>query len=564
MVLLVCAITTVAIAGQSDAHESGVCGENAYWTLDDDGGLIISGTGSIDSSFMNRASIVYVEIEEGVTEIGWDVFIGCTSLVSVEIPDTVTSIGFEAFRGCTSLTSVEIPDSVTSLGNCLFSGCTSLTSVRLPDSMTTIGSSMFEGCSSLTSITIPDTVTFIDSGAFWRCTALASVEIPPAVTTIESGAFVDCTSLTSVEIPASVTYISDDPVFGGCTSLVSVKVHGQLPYIHSFMFDGCTSLSSIDVDESNSNYCSIDGVVYDKEVKEIVIYPPARPGDPYIIPDSVTTFYDLFSNCTALVSVRIPESVTSIDGGAFSGCTSLESVDIPGSVTYIGSGAFWACDSLMNVDVDEANSTYCSVGGIVFDKGMEELILYPAGRTGASYEIPDTVTTIGDYAFGDCASLESVRIPESVTYIGISAFKGCSSLNRIEVDEGNSVYGSVDGVLLSKDMKTLRQYPTGRSDDPYTVPDCVTTIGSGAFQDCASLESVKIPKSVTKIGSSAFENCTSLAYVIMSCPVKTIEMLCSAVVSRCPESSFRIQSPLSVMMPSKDADRCPASTSPVR
>ena len=176
-------------------------------------------------------------------------------------------------------------------------------------------------------------------------------------------------------------------------------------------------------------------------------------------------------------SVIIGNSVTSIGYGAFYGCTRLTSVTIGDSVTSIDSYAFYGCTRLTNVTM------------------------------------PDSVRSIGNSAFEGCTSLVSVTISDSVTVIGAYAFEGCISLISIEVSSDNKNYASVDGVLFNKDKSKLITYPAGKTDSEYAIPNSVTSIGYGTFEDCTSLISVTIPDSVTSIDNKAFYNCTSLTSI---------------------------------------------------
>ncbi|MBE6663129.1 MAG: hypothetical protein E7602_01340 [Ruminococcaceae bacterium] len=283
------------------------------------------------------------------------------------------------------------------------------------------------------------------------------------VTLIGNGAFQDCTSLTSITIPSSVTSIG------------------------SYAFSGCTSLESIIVDENNTAYKLIDGVLYSKDGTTLVCYPAGKKDTSFAIPSSVTLIGSYaFSGCTSLESITIGDSVTSIGNGAFQECTSLTSVTIPESVTSIGISAFFGCTSLESITIG------------------------------------DSVTSIGNGAFQECTSLTSVTIPESVTLIGSYAFSGCTSLESIIVDENNTAYKLIDGVLYSKDGTTLVCYPAGKKDTSFTIPSSVTSIGRDAFYGCTSLTSVTIPESVTSIGSFAFYNCTSLESVIIPSSVMTV------------------------------------------
>ena len=215
------------------------------------------------------------------------------------------------------------------------------------------------------------------------------------------------------------------------------------------------------------------------------------------------------------ISLTIPDTiedlpVTTIADKAFWFCTSLTGITIPDSVTTIGD-AFYECNSLTGIDVDEGNSLYSSLDGVLFNKDQTILSAYPGGKTG-SYTIPDGVTTIADWSFETCSGLPHLTIPDSVTSIGGDAFYACKSLTWIEVNEGNALYSSLDGVLFNKDQTILTAYPAGRTGS-YTIPDSVTTIGYSAFQTCHGLTSVTIPDSVTTLEDYVFYECLQLTGV---------------------------------------------------
>ena len=141
-----------------------------------------------------------------------------------------------------------------------------------------------------------------------------------------------------------------------------------------------------------------------------------------IIPDSVTTIGQYaFSNCSSLTSVDLGNSVTSIGQYAFSYCTKLTSITIPDSVTTIDSGAFMGV-GLTSITVDDNNNSYSDIDGVLFNKDHSTLIQYPMNNTATSYTIPDSVTTIGQFAVWSCRNLTSIHIPDSVTTIGYAAF----------------------------------------------------------------------------------------------------------------------------------------------
>ena len=395
------------------------------------------------------------------------------SATNPEIPSaingvSVTEIGESAFENCTSLTSVTIPDSVTSIGFCAFYNCKSLTSVTIPDSVTSISESAFEDCKSLTSATIPYSVTSIGDYAYHGCYFTSenfvnnsNVELDdsskPTIVDTDAGGFCikdnvlvnmrPAYAIGEVTIPNSVI-IFGYSAFDSCESLISVTIPDSVTCIDDRTFSSCTSLTSIEVSGNNKNYSSIDGVLFNKNKSRLITYPAGKTDSKYVMPNSVISIDDdAFDSCINLKSVTIPNSVTSIDSGAFSNCISLTSIEVSGN-----------------------NKNYSSTDGVLFNKDKSELITYPAGKTDSEYAIPNSVTSIGNYAFACSTNLTSVSIPNSVTSIGYDTFEDCTSLTSV------------------------------------TIPDSVTSIGWDTFENCTSLASVTIPNSVTSIDEHAFYN----------------------------------------------------------
>jgi hypothetical protein len=196
-----------------------------------------------------------------------------------------------------------------------------------------------------------------------------------------------------------------------------------------------------------------------------------------VIPDTITglpvtaigdTAFALDDNLTSLT---IPNTVTSIGDHAFSD-TSLTNVTIPNSVTNIGVGTFGGCPYLAAISVETNNPAYTSVSGVLFNQSQTTMIDYPGGKVG-SYSIPNSVTSIGDYACNGCTGLTSLIIPNSVTSIGDYALNGCTGLTSL------------------------------------IIPNSVTSIGDYAFSSCTNLTSITIPNRVTSIGYMVYRGCTN-------------------------------------------------------
>ena len=264
----------------------------------------------------------------------------------------------------------------------------------------------------------------------------------------------------------------EDRAFSGCYFLLEIKIPSTITHIGDCVFDSCYNLSTIIVAEGNKNYKIVDGVLYSIDGTSIIQYPPHK--------QSETDNYE------------IPDTVTSIGGGAFLS-SRLTSVTIPDSVKEIGDRAFM----------------YSDISKIA---------------------LPDKLISIGEEAFALCEKLTKIEIPASVEVIGLNAFYCCTSMNEIIVSPDNEIYTSIDGVLFSKDTKTLINYPKGKSGSEYTVPDSVTSLEAYSFFSCDSLERVFIPDSVTQIGDCAFYECSNLTEIPIP---KTIKSIGNGVFENC-------------------------------
>ena len=305
------------------------------------------------------------------------------------------------------------------------------------------------------------TITGCNKSANGAITIPSEIDGKP-VTSIGYEAFYKCTGLTSITIPNSVTSIGD------------------------WAFNHCTGLTSINVASGNNYYSDNNGVLFNKKKTELIRYPEGKSQTSYTIPDSVTSIEDCafdgcsgltsitipnsvtsigddaFAGCSGLTSITIPNSVTSIGHWAFDGCTGLTSITIPNSVTSIGDYAFDGCTGLTSINVASENNYYSGNNGVLFNKKKTELIRYPEGKSQTSYTIPNSVISIGCYAFYGCTGLTSITIPNSVTSIEDCAFDGCSGLTSITIPNSVTSIGGVafDGCSGLKDV-----YYTGSKDE---------------------------------------------------------------------------------------------------
>lgn len=440
----------------------------------------------------NQASFI---IPSQVTCIGGGAF-SDSRLESVIIPDSVRSIRNGAFSDCKQLTAINIPSSVEHIGDLAFAGCQKLMSinvdkgnkefcdfdgvlyshdlsqvlsvpnglavVRIHDSATTIKTGAFHGCNKLTELYIPSSVVNISQHEFGPCSKLETIAIPDVVANEGISYYCDSNKPTSVTFSGSITHLGVTTL-NWQNSLQTIVIPASVQSIEEKAFLDCPLLKEIIVEEGNSHFRSIDGVLYDYDVSRIVWVPRGKK------------------------SVTIPESVTNIDNCAFNWCQELSSITIPDSVTSIGDKAFMGC-------------------------GMLSKII-----------IPSSVNCLGDCAFQGCSSLETIAIPNSVAKIGSKAFHGCTGLRSVQIadltkwcsiefahPQSSSLYAKESDFSANPLVYAMQLELNGNVLKDLVIPDGISAIKDIAFFNCKSLEHVTFTRDVTEIGKLAFFGCSNL------------------------------------------------------
>lgn len=322
------------------------------------------------------------------------------------------------------------------------------------------------------SVIVDDGVIEIADDVFRQMPFLFSVTLGNNVVKIGEGSFAYCRFLKSITIPNSVTSIGRE-AFCGCSSLTSIFIQDG-----NTMYDSRENCNAIIETDSNTLLRGCNSTVIPHTVTSIGDYAfwGYKGLTTITIPNSVTRIGRCaFDKCSGLTSVTIPNSVTSIGDYAFYGCDGLTSVTIPNSVTSVGHGTFNGCSGLISIDIQKENTKYDSrdnCNGII--ETATNTLIFGCKST----IIPNSVTRIGEYAFGICKELKDVTIPNSVTSIKGYAFFGCDGLTSI------------------------------------IIPNSVTSLGKRAFAFCENLKTIIIPNSVTSIEDDAFIGCSSKLKII--------------------------------------------------
>ncbi|MDE6550691.1 MAG: leucine-rich repeat domain-containing protein [Clostridia bacterium] len=575
----IAAITLPVIGGEDEGHIGYIFGSSAY-----DGGVKTDccvdadGNDISPKTYYIPASLKSVTVRTYTVPAG--AFYGCSGIEDIELTDCVKFVAAAAFYGCKGLDEIVLPasmrvtyapeeiyhgndyeDVIFPLGVDAFAQCDNLvikaefsqiaededicnmfaanplerpviynynsevtehglryvvradkayivryegqdTDVVIPNSLGGARVAEIAMCAfSLTEIdtvTIPSSVEYIGSYVFY-VSSLQSVifERDSQLKEIEDFAFPVCDNLSEIYIPASVERVT------------------------SFSFHESDNLSVIEVDEDNLHYCSVDNVLYSKDMSVLHFAPRTLSGR-FVVPSQVKSLsFNAFYTCQTLTQVVLPEGLEVIGAWALGNCYDLTDVNlpstlkiigfsafggaaistlhIPASVEYIGPEAFDFCKQLEQISVDEHNNHFVVIDGILYTKSLDKIVFVPYNIQG-DIVVPQGVESIRGFA--DRRSFTSITLPSSVTTIEEWAFNGCASLERVVMSNGVTSIGEHAFTDCS-----------GLTD--ITLPGSIRVIGDSAFVNCIRLPNIALPSNVKSIGSYAFFGCLSLSSIVI-------------------------------------------------
>ncbi len=439
-----------------------------------DSPFVVSSAGALTGYTGTDATVTIPSSVDGVTvtKIASTAFQTSHDMTKIVIPTSVTTIDNTAFDRCSKLKEFSVSGNsyfTTTEGGVLFTkdlkkivkypaGRTS-TSFKIPSSVTTIGNSSFYKANNLTSVTVQSGVTTIETWGFCAMDKLKTISLPSTLQTIGAYAFSSDKAMTSITIPASVKKINKC-AFNECTGLKTVTMGSSVEEIGESAFVGCTSLTYI------------------------------------TIPESVTKIGKYaFSGCTAMKYISINSKAPTIMAGG----DILQSCPIE-AFSYIGGYTDWNDSGWKYITCLNTDEVGNYLNQNVVDKVFKGFTTY-----GTSHSIADFVTTIGSGAFDTNGDMASLGLPASLVSYNKDVFDKCTNLQSFVIDSSNTKFKTTDGVLYSKDGKTLIRYPIAKSGTSFTVPSTVTTIGYSAFYKNANLTKVVMNSPVAVIDEYAFD-----------------------------------------------------------
>ena len=496
----------------------------------------------------NGAKLRNIVFNDVVTSIGDYAFANCglVDMTVMTMPESIEYLGINALKGADTIEEITVPfvGTVEDAESCSFANLfggkarnvrkvvvlkgkylgvgaffneggqlyDNLEEVVLPETLIEIGAQAFSSSQLIKTINIPDNVQIIGIDAF-AYTYLEMVHLPKTLKKIEKGAFWGSYSLKNITLPDSLEEIGQD-VFNQSEVLEKITVPKNVKYIGDAAFSGCKNLTEITVVPDNRYFCSVNGILYDKECTRMISAPGGYTGA-LKIPEGITEIPDyMFSHCEKITEIEFSKSVKHIGAIAFGDCNGLKSVVIPESIESVDNQIFWNCKGIEHAEIyakltDLRSMFYgCSNLKELYYPDTIENIGYMDWCGLENIKIGDSIKSIG--SFNECSNLKSLYIGKQTKIENVNAaFEGCKNLVDITVSEENPYYKAVDNCLYTKDEKTL--IVAGKNiKGTVRIKEGVERIRGGCFSYCKQIDKIIIPDSVVDIGPQAFSDCVNL------------------------------------------------------
>ena len=477
---------TLEVSWNTDSFTPGVIGTKTYY-----------------ASLLDTEAYVKYGIEPG------SIIIEVSTLpFSYEIDTATGEYILTGYHG--NAESVTIPSTykntfVSTIRSKAFNVCEGLREVIIPSTVTKIESAAFFYCDDIERITIPFVGESLNSSNSWfgwifgaesydiqnsmLPLAIKSVTLTEGATTIPSYAFYKCTQIEEFNLPKEITSLGGY-AFGFCTQLTEFTFPKSLTSLSEDAFIYSSNLKRINV-ESVDMLFGLSTFNRGPFSYGAELYCNGKPVTEVIIPNGVTTVSGILQGCSSIKKITVPSSVTTLGWKAFNGMTSLAEVvfEDPSKISTINNYAFCGCSSLQSIDLSAFTNVTVLYGTFEGCTNLTEI------------KLPENLTSITEYTFSRTA-IKEIILPDSIQQIPSSCFSGCKNLETIDIPDGAVEIANYAFIGCSN-LRAVK------------MPKALTNIGSSAFSNCYSLSVIDLPERLYSIKSSAFSGCGNLAQLII-------------------------------------------------
>lgn len=503
---------------------------------------------SINPYAFHKSGLTKINIPAATATLGDYSFASCADLSEVSIADGTHKIGNYAFSSNPVLKTAIIGDGPATIGNYTFSSNPALTTVTLGEGTATIGNYAFADCETLPDIVLPNTVTDLGQYAFTNDLCLRSITLSNSLKAIQKGTFLNCPVLAGLSVPASVQSIGDDAL-AKCVSMKKLRLEDCAQSIsmglalHRTEADGLpglcsdTPLDSLYIGRNinysatlNCGYSPFYGIKTLKNVEiskqgcvtELGDYLLARCSaiDSLSMPASITTVgeYACWGD-SSLTKVQFSPNVKTLRNSLFRDCVKLAAFEVHPAVTKIENNVFTQCTAMRSIAIDngggmltigrkEEGEGYSSLFAdapltkvhlgrwLIYDVTDEKTSPFYSQTQLTQLTLGNTVGDLGKFLFEKCSALPSVEIP-GIESVGEKAFAECSALKTVKLSEGIKSIG---------DQAFARCTSLGS----VSLPSTVVSLADGSFMQCTAMQGAELGSSLEIIGPRAFQGCTAM------------------------------------------------------